>query len=66
MLHLPVRPASTLTKKRPRHCVINLSPDLFDALTELAKCEEIPLGALVVLLINSGLSERLARMPRWG
>jgi hypothetical protein len=52
------------SKRRPRHCVIDLSPDLFDALNELARVEDLPLQTLVSLLINSGLSARLARMAR--
>ena len=50
--------------RRGRHCVIDVCPELFDAITELAKEEDLPLPTLVILLINSGLSERLTRRGR--
>ena len=36
-----------------------LAPDLLTALTELATSEDLPVGALIALLINEALDRRL-------
>jgi hypothetical protein len=43
-----------------------LSPELELALRELAACEQLPLAALVSVLINEALTCRLDRKPRAG
>jgi hypothetical protein len=60
---IAVKPEARGKTKRKRHFVVNLAPELCDALAELAKVEDLPIGTLVALLINSGMSERLTRMP---
>jgi len=53
-------------RRRGRHCVVDLCPELYEAMAELARLEQLPLQTLVILLINCGLSERLARRASRG
>jgi hypothetical protein len=56
--------AQAQAQRRDRHCTVKLPPGLTDALIELAIAEELSLPALVVVLINAGLSARLSRTRR--
>jgi hypothetical protein len=64
MFPSPVKTRRGPSEQRPRHCVIDVPPDLFNALLALAEDEELPIKTLVVLLINSALSQRIARRAR--
>jgi hypothetical protein len=55
-----VSDSSTKTKKQPPARTL-LSPVLFDALTELAAVEDLPVTTLIAILLNEALGQRLHR-----
>jgi hypothetical protein len=67
MLQIVPLPDSRKDQSRRRHRsrVVDLPPELFDAMTALAQVENLPLRTLIVLLINSCLSARIARTRGW-
>jgi hypothetical protein len=54
-------PSPPAERRRGRHCVIDLPPEHFDAITELAQVENVPLPTLISRIINIGLGQYLAR-----